>query len=208
MIVSIRGTSGAGKTVLARALLHDETGQFRQARPVYAEGRRRPMYYLRDRVDLDVGLKGLAILGSYESPTGGCDTISGNDIPFDLCRQLGGDYHVFFEGLLMSAEQHRTARLHEDGHDVRLFYLDTSLDTCLDSVRQRRADRGNDSPLNPKTTSSRHRAIRTHPDRFRGKGLNVAVGSRDAALQWLKDMSLVGPKCLLELYTQHRGIGL
>src|SRR5258708_2430353 len=109
MIISIRGTSGSGKTWLAKKILH-EPGIYHPPRPVHYKGRKQPLYYLRDAVSPD--RRGIAVLGHYESATGGCDTINGNDIPFVICRTLHDRYDVFFEGLLMAAEQHRTAKLH------------------------------------------------------------------------------------------------
>lgn len=184
MILSIRGTSGSGKTHLARLLLRSP-GIYGPPVPHHVERRKQPYFYIRPHLN---GGRDLVVLGHYESATGGVDTISGNDIPFELVREhYAKDRDVFMEGLLLSAEQHRTAKLHEDGLPVRLFYLNTSLEDCLQSVRDRRAARGNTSPLNPETTASRHRAIRTHPDRFRAKGLHVTVGTRQDAVGWLQE---------------------
>lgn len=184
MILSVRGTSGSGKTHIAKRLL-TSAGIYGDPVPHHIPRRKQPYFYIRPHLS---GGRDLVILGHYESATGGVDTISGNDIPFELAREhFSKDRDVFMEGLLLSAEQHRTAKLHEDGIPVRLFYLNTTLEDCLASVQARRAARGNLTPLNPDTTASRHRAIRTHPDRFRAKGLHVTVGSRNEAVWWLQD---------------------
>jgi len=190
LIISIRGTSGTGKTTLARRVLFDE-GVYGPARQVYKERRRVPLYYVREA--LAPGRRGIAILGSYENTTGGCDTISGNDIPFEMMRVIHDSYDCFFEGLLMSAEQHRTAKLHRDGYPVHLFYLNLSLEECLRSVEIRRAARGVTAPLNPKTTASRHSALRHHPPRFLAMGVNVGVGDRLAAERWLRGLGVLPP---------------
>lgn len=187
MFASARGTSGSGKTTLARLALRGE-GVYGPAVPVHVPRRKQPFYYTRERLD---GGRGLAVLGHYESPTGGCDTISGNQLPFDLFRNLdAAGYDVFCEGLLHSAEQHRTAGLHHEGHDVRLFYFDVPLQVCLDSVVERRLARGNTAPLNPHTTASRHRALRYHPSRFYAMGVKVTVGGRLSGVRWLIDIGL------------------
>lgn len=188
MIISIRGTSGSGKTWLAKRLLHDE-GIYHPPKLVHFKGRKQPLYYLRD--PMEPGRRGLAILGHYESATGGCDTINGNDVPFVICRHLHGEYDVFFEGLLMSAEQHRTAALHHDGLPVHLYYLTLSLEDCLAGVNQRRAERGNHDPVNPDTTAARHRTLRLHPPRFRALGLDVAEGDRAGAVKWLRGLGVL-----------------
>lgn len=187
MILSVRGTSGAGKTTVAKMVLN-EPGIYHSPEPTYVERRKQPLYYTREKI---VEGRGIAILGHYESATGGCDTISGNGIPFQLIRELHKFYDVFFEGLLMAAEQHRTAQLHKDGYDVRLFYFNIPLSECLAGVNARRAARGKLEPVNPKTTASRHSAIRTHPGRFRAIGLSVEEGDRAAAVRWLQDQGVL-----------------
>ena len=189
MFISPRGTSGSGKTTLARIVL-DGSGVFGPREPWHAANRKNPLYYTRRRLD---GGRPIAILGSYESPTGGCDTISGNDIPFDIARELHGEFDVFAEGLLLSAEQHRTDKLCADGIPVHLFYFDLPLETCLDGVRSRRIAKGNTSPLNPETTASRWRALRHHPTRRAASGCIVQTGDRKAGVQWLLDLGLAHP---------------
>lgn len=188
MIISVRGTSGSGKTHLAKMVLR-EPGLYGGPTPVHYPGRARPLYYTRD--SLTPGNRGLAVLGHYESATGGCDTISGNDIPFMLCRHLHERYDVFFEGLLMSAEQHRTAKLHADGIPVHLYYLTLTLEECLAGVNARRAERGKLEPVNPDTTAARHRTLRLHPPRFRALGLSVAEGDRGGAVRWLQGLGVL-----------------
>jgi hypothetical protein len=188
MILSIRGTSGAGKTTVAKRLLHDAT-HYGPPVPVFRGKRKQPLFYRRGHVSFG---RPLIILGHYESATGGCDTISGNDIPFDLIRELHDEADVFFEGLLMSAERWRTLKLHTDGYDVRLFYLNLTLQECLAGVNARRAARGQTEPVNPRTTASRHSALRGHPGFFRGHGVSVTVGDRDAALRWLVEAAVLG----------------
>ena len=67
MIVNIRGTSGSGKsTIVVRVC-----GLYDKKTPHFLEGRKNPYYYVFEKE----GHKPLAILGHYESPCGGCDTI-------------------------------------------------------------------------------------------------------------------------------------
>lgn len=187
MILSIRGTSGSGKTTAAKRVLHEST-IYHQPIPHFLAKRKQPFYYTKEPVG---DRRGIAILGHYESATGGCDTISGNDIPFQLIRELHDQYDVFFEGLLMAAEQHRTAKLHHDGYDVRLFYFNTTLQECLDGVNARRAARGNTTPVNPETTASRHRTLRLHPPRFQAMGVRVTLGGRGDAMRWLMECGVI-----------------
>lgn len=189
MFISVRGTSGSGKTYAANLVLRGE-GIYYPPEPVFFEERgSRPAWYVRK--PLDPTRRGIAILGSYASATGGCDTLSGNDLPFIMARHLHPEYDVFAEGLLHSAEQHRTAKLHADGYPVHLFYFNISLEECLAGVNSRRAARGNLEPVNPDTTAARHRTLRLHPGRFRALGLSVTEGNRADAHAWLRGLGVV-----------------
>jgi hypothetical protein len=187
VIISIRGTSGAGKTTLAKMVLHGPT-IYGPPEPVHIPKRKQPLYYRRPRL---IPGRDLVILGHYENATGGCDTISGNDIPFRIIREVHGECDVFFEGLLMAAEQKRTAALHRDGYDVRLFYLNLPISECLAGVNARRAARGVHEPVNPKTTAARHRTLRLHPPRFRAQGVHVTEGDRADAVRWLREQGVL-----------------
>jgi hypothetical protein len=188
VILSVRGTSGSGKTTVAKRVLHSE-GVYAPAEPFHTKGRKQPLYYTRE--PLSIGQRGIALLGHYESATGGCDTISGVDKWFELARELHGLYDVFFEGLILSCEQNRTADLHREGFDVRLFYFNLTLQECLDGVVARRSAKGNTSPLNPKTTADRHRTLRLHPPRFRRMGVHVTEGCRETAVVWLREQGVI-----------------
>lgn len=190
MFISVRGTSGSGKTHLAKRVLH-APGLFHPPVPVFYAGRGIPVYYTREPVDSYK--RGLAILGSYENNSGGCDTLSGNDVPFMLYKHLGDRYMVFAEGLLLSAEQRRTKMLHEEGHLVELFYLTTPVQECFDSVSQRRAARGKEPlVMHPMMDLvKRHSALRGHPARFRGLGVAAREGDRDAAVAWAQDLRIL-----------------
>lgn len=196
MFISVRGTSGSGKSHLVRRALHDP-GVYHPPEPVFYKGRKQPLYYLRKPIYS--GRNGLAVLGHYESATGGCDTINGNDTPFIITRHLHPQgYDVLADGLLLSAEQHRTAKLHADGIPVHLYYLTLTLDQCLAGVNQRRVERGNHDPVNPGTTAARHKTLRLHPPRFRALGVSVAEGDRLGAVRWLQDLGVLGPQPLWE----------
>jgi hypothetical protein len=191
MFISIRGTSGSGKSYLVKKTLH-APGIYHPPKPVFYSGRKQPLYYLRE--PLDPGKRGLAVLGHYESATGGCDTISSNDMPFTLTRHLHErGYDVLADGLLHSAEQHRTAQLHRDGFQVHIYYLTLTIEECLAGVNARRANRGNTEPVDPSTTAARHRTLRLHPPRFRALGVNVAEGDRAGAAAWLQGLGILPP---------------
>ena len=136
-LINIRGTSGAGKTTLARAIM-DAYG----ARTSYRiEGRKQPIGYLFKHPN---GGRDLAVIGHYESDCGGCDTISlGFETIFGLVRQnYEAGHDVLFEGLLISGDVRHYKALFEDvGEDLNTVYLHVDYDTCVASINKRRQDK-------------------------------------------------------------------
>ena len=132
MIINLRGTSGSGKTHLARQIM-DRFG----ARKVYHKpGRTQPIGYTFAHPN---GGPDLAVVGHYETACGGCDTIASLDEIFQLVRlshKLG--HHVLFEGLLASGEMNRAMALHNDGLPFEVLIIDITLEECLASVNARR----------------------------------------------------------------------
>ena len=105
-IINIRGTSGSGKSTLARRIME----QYPHRVVFRREGRKQPIGYLYQR-DASPNTKGrqLAVIGHYETPCGGCDTIQKMDDIFQLVRDSHEAGHdVLFEGLLISADMKRT----------------------------------------------------------------------------------------------------
>jgi shikimate kinase len=141
VIINIIGTSGSGKSTLARKVMD----MYCQRVPISDEGRKQPLGYtctMHDEMGEQVG-RPLVVLGHYETACGGCDTIPTGQ--FDRVYQLVRQYHeagndVLFEGLLLSAEHNRRAALHNDfPGEVVLVHLTTDFETCIQSIKQRRA---------------------------------------------------------------------
>jgi len=80
--------------------------------------------------------------------------------------------------------------MHRSGLPVAVIGLSTSLEECLDSVRARRAEKGNDAELNPKATEDKHRAVELMMMRFQKAGVPTFVLDREAA--YLKVCELLG----------------
>lgn len=75
VIIQVRGTSGSGKTTAVRKVMA-ELGEWE---PGFVEGRKRPLFYKRERV---------AVLGHYEVPCGGGDTIGSVPEIFAAIKKL------------------------------------------------------------------------------------------------------------------------
>lgn len=173
MILNVRGTSGSGKTTLAREIMQVYGG----TRLNFKEpGRRRPLGYLL-RAE---GHKPLAVIGSYESSCGGCDTINCYDRVFALARESHGQgCDVLMEGLLLSEETQRTIRLHQDGIPLVVVHMQVDIEQCIVDVKARRLAQGNERPLNEENTRRRVGVIERAVSKLAAAGVTVFAGDRD-----------------------------
>ena len=172
-IVSLRGTSGSGKSwVVHKALRtwHHEVLE-------WTRGKRkdRPLVY---RIELPASQ--LYVFGSYETKCGGCDTITDyKTIVPVLLKRYAPKGHVLFEGLLMSGGYGRVgaalSELQAQGHNVVCAILDTPLDKCLRRVNTRRMARGVEEPVNPKNTEQKHRQILNSIPNLENQGLRCTT---------------------------------
>lgn len=184
MILSLRGTSGSGKSTAVRAIL--DMGPTAVVEEVKRVRGARPLVY---RVDAEVPL---FVFGSYATVCGGVDTIQDyKTVVPQLLDRYAPRGHVLFEGLLLSGTYGSTgakmAELAVRGHEAVCVFLDTPLEVCLQRVQARRAARGDDRPLNPKNTTSKHNQIVGALRRLQEHGLRVVtIDHRRAAEQLLE----------------------
>lgn len=168
MILTIRGTSGSGKSTIAFTLLKN----FPFDKVLDDKGK-----ILGYRVD--AGLKKpIYLVGKYETACGGTDAISTQKESCDRAlrwAEAGG--HVILEGLLLSGggpKAEVTARVTETGDYCHCF-LDTPVEICLDRVRARRAAKGNDKPLNTANTEMKFDQCISTYKTLRAEGYKVAL---------------------------------
>jgi len=187
MIINIIGTSGSGKSTLARKIM----AFYDRVTPLYvADGtRKRPIGY---RCYRDDG-RTLEVIGHYETACGGCDTIATKQFDTVYARiqaAVERDFDVLYEGLLLSAESRRRVELHEAyPGEVILVHLNTPLETCVESIMQRRADKKNvaveDLPEPAETVlknaTSKFKGAATSARKFREAGGTVFECDRDQA---------------------------
>lgn len=178
MIIQIRGTSGSGKTYVMRKV-REGLGA---PEPRFVPGRKKPECYRY--------LGSVYVLGHYESTCGGCDNIGSARAVYELTKKLidGPERAkvVIQEGLLLSEDTKWSQQL----SNLRVVFLTTPLDTCLEQVTQRRIAAGNDKPLNPANTTNRVAVI----ERARRKLLELGIECRRCSsnqapgiiLNWIK----------------------
>ncbi len=144
LVLNLRGTSGAGKTELARRLMgsYGVPQERGPATPLMRPGRARPIVWVLPH---PAGGRPLALLGDHGdgAARGGCDTIplrdGGMAEAFRLADGLARDGHdVLLEGLALSADIWNTATLARAGHRVHVLCLATPLEECVRNVVRRR----------------------------------------------------------------------
>lgn len=138
MFISIRGTSGSGKTTVMRAVM-SALGSWQS---IHAPERRKPLYY-----SLKDSAVPVLVMGHYESICGGCDNIGSAKACYELARGLldvDPRRIVLGEGLLLSEDVIWTLKL----QPAKCAYLHTNEQECLRRVGQRQQEAGRE-PIDP-----------------------------------------------------------
>lgn len=146
-VVQLRGTSGSGKTTAMRALF-DAVGDFK---PIAMNDRMTKNTAYRGILDVGADHVHVYVLGDYspQRSAGGCDTIPSVQEVIDLVEKYSSRKNsiLVLEGLLLA---HSWGALGEYVHPrwgeryINAF-LDTPVETCIERVTQRRADKGRDT---------------------------------------------------------------
>jgi len=135
VIISLRGTSGSGKSHVVHQILRSYESVITIEYP-NEEGRKsRPRGYVCRRP----GQKApLFVPGHYEIANGGLDTLPSLDYAYDLIlkhHELG--MSVLYEGKNMSDGWGRVVEMKRSGLSVKVILLSTPLRECVASVRAR-----------------------------------------------------------------------
>lgn len=157
-VIQIRGTSGSGKTWVMRGVMKELARLLIERTSVYTEGRKKPEYY-------KYGC-GHYVCGHYESTCGGCDNIGSAAKVYELYQKifaLDSRAIILSEGLLLSEDSKWTQQL----DDVKIVYLATDIEKCIEQIKARREAAGNDKPLNENNTRQRIRAIQSSKEKLR-----------------------------------------
>lgn len=149
-IINIRGTSGSGKSTVAREFLQ------RYPNEPLLDAKNKVLGY---RVDLSSeGVQEpLYVVGRYTSPCGGGDTLRDEADAVAKCAAAQHLGHVLMERMLTSGSgpKGQFASAFAENPDIIYAVLDTPLEVCLERVVQRRAAEGNTKPFKPDNTVSK-----------------------------------------------------
>jgi len=195
MIIQIVGTSGSGKSHLMRSFLK-WAAESNGALPFkeYIEGREAPIGYffrLKGVQKSKNSRQDIYVPGHYDAPTGGCDTIHDVKQVFTLIKdnyKIGRT--VVFEGLFCMNQTRGPALAAEVGKGFVVLQLTTPLATCLSSINERRAERGEGDLDTKKNTIQNYKRAENFSYRMRDAGARVIRTNRDEALDKL--VSLLG----------------
>ncbi len=175
-VIQIRGTSGSGKSTVMKNVMN--AGEWNA---VYTPGRKRPLYYKSVAADWP----STVVLGHYDTPCGGCDTIGSARAVYDLIQKIEGAAVILCEGLLLSEDVKWSSQL----PDLKVIYLLTPLEQCLRQIEGRRKAAGNDKPLNPHNTSNRIGVIERSRLKLLEKGIECrrfrANQATEVILRWV-----------------------
>lgn len=132
VIISIRGTNGAGKSTIVRKIMASYDLKIAVQHPGF--GTRRPTGYI-----CKGGHTPLFVPGHYEIANGGIDTLPSLDAAYDLARiyslELG--MNVLMEGKNLSDGVTRVLALRDSGCEVAVFWLDFDVEQSIAAVRSR-----------------------------------------------------------------------
>lgn len=182
VVINLRGTYGSGKTTLARTIM----GMYHNVQSHTIEGRKRPLYYTMDHPNSG---NPLALIGSYETTCGGCDTINDTKLIFDTVDFLQAHgFDVLYESLLLTADVGRTYDYFTRGWPLNIVLLDLDEDTCIAGVMERRKAVGNYKPLNPKNLRQKITGCKSSCKTLEGRGVPVFRLNRQQALDKVCDM--------------------
>src|SRR5580765_5586023 len=163
MLVKLHGTSGSGKSTVARSLM--ELGKITLLDRAYEVD---PQDWIVTGIDQPI-----YILGTYNSQCGGCDTLTAGE-QIELIHTYAKLGHVFYEGLLGSEYYGKLGEASEPYGRHHVFaFLNTPIELCIDRVKARRLLKGNTKPLNEDNTRNRVRKIEMLRQKLINQGRNV-----------------------------------
>lgn len=183
MIIQVAGTSGSGKSTVVRALL----AHLEDTRPVYMEGRRAPLGYVGQLEGSD---RPVFVVGAYEAPTGGCDTIK--DVALVVGTVMDAHVrgeHVVFEGLFVMNHTRGPAMARAVGvNRMRIILLDVSLAECFERINARRAEQGRGPLLNHHNTEGNYVRARNYARKMEAMGVRIHRLPTQHALPLVKEI--------------------
>jgi len=174
LAINIAGTNGSGKSHLMR----DVFG---------LAGRSQEVMVGDELVGYQLTLPGtlypVYVVGSYKSPTGGADTIKPLTLVFDAVRErLALHHHVLYEGSFVMNQTKGPELAAELNRKLTVVLLTTPLATCINSVNQRRRERGEGKLTNTAHIESNFKRAHSYAGKMQAAGARLVRVTRSEAL--------------------------
>lgn len=177
MIISLRGTNGAGKSTIVRKIMN----LYEFEHHVYEECRKKPLSTMLRR-EHTFPFE-LMIPGHYEIANGGVDTLPSLDKAYSLIEAAHeAGVHVLYEGKNMSDGPQRLIALHERGWPVTVVVIKIDTDKAVASVRKR------GHGIKAETVAQLNVKMQKQIATFGKAGVPVFHLSRTAALKKVKEL--------------------
>jgi hypothetical protein len=182
VIISLRGTNGAGKSSLVHKVMHAFGGTVITIQYPPEQRKRVPMGYILRSED---ETRSLFVMGHYEKTNGGVDTMPSLVYAYDLALkhyELGCD--VIMEGKNFTETPAWILGLHKRKIDIRVALIDVPVEQAIQSVRER------GHRIQEKTIRDLHARSRVQYALFEEWGVTTFKGNRRQCYEevktWLK----------------------
>jgi predicted ABC-type ATPase len=175
MIITLRGTNGAGKSTIVRRVMEKYDTITKVAYPDGYGRKMRPMGYICSK-----DLKRLFVPGHYEIPNGGIDTLPSLDMAYDMVlkhHELGSD--VLYEGKNFQDSPRRIIEMAKAGLDIRVILVDLPVEACIAAVRHRGHN------IKEATIRSLHRKSYADLKTITAANVQGIILSRQDAFTWI-----------------------
>lgn len=194
MIVTIRGTSGSGKSTIVQTVMKDYS-----CAPFYLSESTRKTPFGYDCNHIGEMRRPLWIVGNYETQCGGADLIRDQDsVIASISQQAAAGYHVLYEGVIaQSWSRERLRKLIDDsGTELLIVVLTTPLDECIEAVKQRREQRVREGKtlkfpeFKTDNLVSKYKSVLSSTKRLLSepiKGVSVVQGDRESCLAAVRE---------------------
>lgn len=178
MIISLRGTNGAGKSHLVR----DVMKFYPVKKEAWLNGgmsvRRKPIGY-----ELEWNDRKLFVPGHYEIANGGLDTIGNIDDAYRLIKVYCAQYDVLYEGKNLTDNHRRLIELRDQQQvPCVAVFITTSFEECVASVRAR------GHSIAESTIRRLYDRTLKDRDELNDAGIEIVMGSRSEALSHVKTL--------------------
>lgn len=176
MIISLRGTNGAGKSTIVRKIMAEHDSE----ECVYEAGRKKPLCTILRKKATG---RELLVPGHYLIANGGVDTLPTLDKAYELVR-IGHDKgaDVLFEGKNMSDGPSRVIDMHREGLPVVVVAIKIDTDDAIRGVRKR------GHSIKAETVAKLNVKVQRDLEKFDAEGVPFWYLTRPHALKRIKQL--------------------